>query len=852
MKFKNVTVSYPKIYFKTDITHFSSRNSTVIEWCVLELLKKVGEMPKYAEVSIDELLSRIFKIDNSDELVKPCIMDLQGNLKAISMENTIYDDTSLADVPAGSLHLTQQGLEMHEKGLLPGSNMVKTDEFLFNLQNRNIGFFKSGNLSKDPEGIQIIDNTTNLDSIPLPESEIKEFLQDLIVKNKYLSPTSVIKDISLSEDENAYSVLWNNKRINVGFTKNMVFTADGTESPSEKQLIANYVCSEANLESTIDPDFVCDFPVQNVDNEYKSVIGLNELGILVSRCIDESPAFLINEKILNEAGISINTILKSLKNKAKVIVLYGRESYSFSVESGTETSEKHLLITLPTSFDHPGIFFCGPQKTLIIGRFEIRMSEDEQSETIKSVLCAEPQKREVDLKSVSEEIFSDFSSNNEDLIYMLPAFGNDTLFLKAVDERIARIDTISERASFIASVNEKSRRFLDRAILKEDFIEKKLVLEINFDSLSCAEAENKLSEAASVPVFHDNPELCEKYAQKVLSACMVSKADDLWKLLEKAQAVAKKIKGTPTADKLFTLDILKDIASKSFSGDFQKIPEYTPFEPALKSYIEHLEKLSSHLKQCSISLFDAESVESVTQKLLEVSSEHLKKTDELLKRYRDLEKPLNEYLAQKSGLKENTGKRNAFITFMDSVGNLSKSFKSLEIQLNTIFEAIGFFFDDKTRCYEKVYITDTNALIDHPELLDSFQTINAALVIPQKVIEELDKIKDGTEGRELTDTAIQARTASRKIQEYQQIKHVSWLTVGEAHPELLPPTLEKKKADNAILSVALKYLPKKPVIITGDRNFSIIAYSKNVISVNVDEFLGIKPKNGKPHKGGKK
>ena len=852
MKFKNVTVSYPNIYFKTDITHFSSRHSTVIEWCVLELLKKVGEMPKYAEASLDELLYRIFKIDNSDILVKPCIMELQENLQAISRENTVYDETSLKEVPAGNLRLTPQGLEMHKKGLLPGSDAVKTEEILFNLKNRNIIFFKQrGNLTEEPKGIPIIDDETDLDSIPLPESEIKEFLQTLLVRKQYLSPTSVIKDISISDDAKSYAVMWNNKNIAVGLTKNMVLAADSLDSLFEKQIVADALFSKADLRNFINTDFI-NIPVQNVDDEYKSIIDSDELENSINRSIDTNPAFFINKKNLDGTPFFTETIFNSVKNKPKVIVLCGGKSEKFSVESGTETSDKHLLITLPEkkSSIASEILFCGTQTTLVLGKFTIRLSEDAQAETITPVLCAEPLKQKVDLKSVSAEVFSTFSSKNEDLVYMLPAFGNDDLFLTAIDERVSRIPTISERASFIESVNEKSKRFLDRVMLQNDFIEKKLLSEIEFSSLDFTEAENKLSEAVSVPILQNNTELGEKYAQKVLSVCTVSKADDLWRLLDKAQTIGKKnwVKDTPVVTKLFTLEIMKDIASKCFNRDFNKIPEYTPFEPALKSYIEQLEKLSSQMKQCSISLFDAESKESVTQKLLTTSSEHLKKIKELLKLYRNLEKPLNEYLSQKTGLEETTNGRSAFMTFMDSVENLPKSFKSLEFQLQTIFEAIEFFFDDKTLRYERVYIPDTNALIDHPELLDRFQKINAALVIPHKVIDELDKIKDET----AEDTARQARTASRKIQEYQQTKHVPWLTVGEAHPELLSKDLDKEKADNIILSVALKYLHQKPVIITGDRNFSIIAYAEKVKCISADEFLGIKSKKEKQHKGGKK
>jgi len=65
------------------------------------------------------------------------------------------------------------------------------------------------------------------------------------------------------------------------------------------------------------------------------------------------------------------------------------------------------------------------------------------------------------------------------------------------------------------------------------------------------------------------------------------------------------------------------------------------------------------------------------------------------------------------------------------------------------------------------------------------------------------------------------------------------LIIGKSYPELLPSDIEKKKNDSLILSTALKYIEKMPIIITADKNAAIIAYSQKIKTIYAEDFLGI-------------
>lgn len=869
MKYGDFSLSYPVVYFNVDVTYFDARKSTAIEWCVLELLRKVQKMPKYATVSLDELFSRIFKIDNPDLLVKPCIIELQGTLGAIDMEKIIYDTTRLADIPAGSLHLTEKGLEMHEKGLLPGRDTLKSEELFFDITSETVGFSGSDKKSQTsaPLGIPIVDEYDRRQwwyENKIEKSIIRsyvsfatrDFLNSRLEQGSYLSKSSVIKDISLSLPENKFYIepLWINKHIQVGFTKNMLLTTDNLQKPFEEHIIAAALCRESGWENLIDNNFINDFHVQNVDEEYISFIKPEYADTTIASFIRNTPAFFIDKRILKN-----DIPLKFAKETPKVIISCDNRLNDFSVESGTSDCPRLLMINLPkgTNLSASGVLLESIQNALVIGRFTIIVVN--KTNSYSTILGATTRKPGIDLKHLSKEIFSRFSTASEDLIYMLPAFGNDDLFLSTINTRISHISNISERASFIETVNEKSQRFLNRTMLTDDFIKEKLVSEITIGQIDFYEAEKKLYEASSVKIFRNNRDLARQYAEKVLSLCSISKADDLWRLIDRADALGEKnwTKKNPAVQKLFTPDILRNIASKCMDENFGKIPEYTPFESVLKSYIENLKKLEFELHKQRIKLWEEESENSVIQKLLVTSQEDLGKINNLLNLLRERKKQLDEYLANAGILGKDTEESGLFITFMESIETFSDSFKKQEMHFGTICNAIGFFFDDKTVRYDKIYVPDTNALIDHPELIDRFTFINAALVIPQKVIDELDKLKDDHLGWRkedgLTNKARNARAASGKIQEYQQQKKAPWLTIGKAHPELLSDELDKKKPDNLILSVALRYLAKKPVIITGDKNLSIIADAAKVECMTVEKFLTVtEPKNAKNKEKGKR
>lgn len=122
---------------------------------------------------------------------------------------------------------------------------------------------------------------------------------------------------------------------------------------------------------------------------------------------------------------------------------------------------------------------------------------------------------------------------------------------------------------------------------------------------------------------------------------------------------------------------------------------------------------------------------------------------------------------------------------------------------------------------KKKYIIDTNVFIDNPNIIFEIQrSKNNAVVVPAKVIDELDRLKLN---RNLKD---EAQRAIRLIMRNKDI------IKEQADMDLLPPDFDSRNPDNIILAVALKYKDKRHLLLTNDFNL-----------INKAEALGLKASN---------
>ena len=160
--------------------------------------------------------------------------------------------------------------------------------------------------------------------------------------------------------------------------------------------------------------------------------------------------------------------------------------------------------------------------------------------------------------------------------------------------------------------------------------------------------------------------------------------------------------------------------------------------------------------------------------------------------------------------------------------------------------ALATFFDDSFMKFSKVYIVDTCTLLNEPNLISWFDGKKTLLVIPMIVLDELDGLKN-SEDEEI---AKKAREIIRNISKY---SNCDWLNIKESsYPELISKDLDKERNDNKILSIAIKYCTKKPILLTDDTNFGNIAIANNIETMNLESYLTTKQEEKTANKDNKK
>lgn len=129
----------------------------------------------------------------------------------------------------------------------------------------------------------------------------------------------------------------------------------------------------------------------------------------------------------------------------------------------------------------------------------------------------------------------------------------------------------------------------------------------------------------------------------------------------------------------------------------------------------------------------------------------------------------------------------------------------------------------------KSIIIDTNILIEEPKIIDVIGSLQN-IIFSAKVIEELDGLKNRSETKE------KAQEAIREIRKHQKNRNISFNT---SKVENLPDDFNKKTPDNMILSVALQYQKRNPILLTNDKGLQIKAEILEIPAKTISELTSL-------------
>ncbi|WP_196889844.1 PIN domain-containing protein [Aureivirga sp. CE67] len=165
---------------------------------------------------------------------------------------------------------------------------------------------------------------------------------------------------------------------------------------------------------------------------------------------------------------------------------------------------------------------------------------------------------------------------------------------------------------------------------------------------------------------------------------------------------------------------------------------------------------------------------------------------------------------------------------------ISKEKEKFEEQETSLFLEVEKKFLLKEKEFElikkrKSIIIDTNILIEEPKIIDRIGSLQN-IIFSAKVIDELDSLKNKSE------TKVKAQDAIREIRKHQKKGNISF---NSSKVNNLPDDLDKKSPDNMILSVALQYKKRNPILLTNDKGLQIKAEMLEIPAKTITELTSL-------------
>ena len=813
MNFTEVILSYPCIRYKAEVSHFTSRKSTAIEWVILEAINKCENLPNYSGISIANFFEKLFTISDADLLIRPVLISLQ-DIGAIIISG-IDDETELNTVTMNNLRLTLTGREMQAQGLLPGVSSEETFSIYYELVEKILKLKDETNLYKEEAtGIRIIDIDNPNDS-NFPEGAIRELFSKIQNDKKrnelsWLTPTTKVQSIRQLYAE----LYWKNIIRKVELVDGMKWKISGMENQnideiSLKKFDIHYPEELKNLPS---------IEIKNPDDEIKKLVSIDKIDILIRELSEKDDLFCVEAKYYQDVKVN-----QPNKKNIRIGIVFGDNKFE------VKKSKMQIIIHIPDyDLNNQGLYFntSNSVKACIT-----TVSAGEVSKDI--VIAYIPKEYKNNLPNAIATTVAKYYTQDNTILFALYELGLKDLFLEYVTDIISENKKLNDKAKIIESFNQKSKEFYGKnAILATDkerfLIDEDYIIE---HSKNIETAKKIISEYAEINAFKQDDSLFQKMIQIVIEHVGVQDSlEDIWSFW-KVIASAKKAH----INWIIKMELQKHLYSeKSILNFFNRFRDENLFE--IEKYTM-VEKTILNFKRISLQ------VEKLIPELNLYKTVSNEKYNELVLAHMDILKELREQVRKWKDEEEEFINK---VIDLDEILKTDSPFMNVKKNIDGLKSALAIFFNDLFMKFNKVYIVDTCTLMNEPNLISWFDGKKALLVIPIIVLDELDRLKNSED----VERAHKAREIIRNISKYSKY---DWLNIKESsYPELISKDLDKERNDNKILSIAIKYCTKKPILLTDDTNFGNIAIANKIETMNLESYLTIKQDEKTTNKDSKK
>lgn len=821
----NITLSYPIKRFDVSINHFTPRTSTAIEWAILEAAATVKRLPKYQDVTIDEFFSKIMQISDTNRLILPCLTNLMMGVNALEVDGEIHNGTDLSKVPMRCLRLTEEGEILQQRGLLPGEVQECEESFHYDICQAKIlnpSEVKKVRLSNAPNGVVVVD-----DEIDAPLLQIREVLNKALEKPgehyRWMGANTEIRDVS--PIANGAESFWFNTPAYIEVDNNGKLTLSNGDSSVLPKVIDKI---EAEQKNQI---FV---NVENANvgltNDISALYNEKALSAYIDERMQKSDLMFVNRKFFTP------TPQKIKKQETLVRISYGLDSF----ECACDLEEKKLEVKVPQSKDidllTKNLVYADPSNQLFVNNFTL----SDGGRQYDWQLGYQSNSKLLDINAFLQTLVDLYLDKDNDILLLLLLSHQTELFTEKVKQVGSALKSIDEKTEFLRHIASVSTIFTRRT-----FISPSQESEVLFDNwivqdIDETEAYKAVCMLKNNEFIKGNPERFKKGLNIIFHH--LGKVKDIKRFWEMQKSILESKSMIPymsdseTIKKLYTDDVV-GLVFEQF-GEIQKDQCFSELEKSLYALQNEIREFKQTMNQAGYK----ESLNRDEKLNIFINNpDVVLAANGCVVRIKQALSFLNNYLKQRA-----KSVKTDFIDARSFDENGPENFYNSLKMVRIVSDEITPYLGADAAGFNKIYVVDTSALMNNPGLIASFDKRKDALVVPMRVIEELNGLKDGKRKNdnrtedEVQRAQSQAREAIRTIEAYQDKK---WFFTEETQEHLLPADYPLKDAngyfvgDNAILSVALKYLTKEPILLVDDRDFGIKAKSLRMERMKSDDFM---------------
>ena len=811
--------SKPYLRYNSIVTHFTSRKSTAIEWMILELIKRYSSDNEYSNISLKNIIEEILFIPDADILVKPSIIELVREIKAIEDKNNSIDENiSLDEVYLYNLSLTESGKECHDTGMLPSTESQDEAIFIYDRLENDLkleAHISVSNLKKEHKGIKLSnENDFIFNDFIFDENKAREILEEEKGKDgfKWLKETSDIKSIN----NRFYVILWEylSYEIDIDIVENgkLELKDEDEDKKTDKNKDKYKEIFNKLLIENIDNLFK---KLENIDKEFQSFDYCNFqnlLNIFSAESIPDKIKSILN----NRDFVIVNDNFKELINyetiNTNLLLIYGKENFSIDIK------DKKMIVNINENMPFDNCVALNKDKTnLCIADFEVYNDFGN-----KNIILGYSCRYNNDFNNLEEELINKYIYYDARIILLCLFISKDNnIFKNKVVEHFNNIEKIDDALNFLSSIINEAKK------IKLNDNEAKNIL-VNIISKN-----NKVNEIKDIEKLKkylnilNNKKILDNDSLNKVYINIIKDNDIYAKNLEELENFYSWLKEYKIPFKDIEV-VIKNLYRNSFVDMIIKYMNNTEYryeelslaERQINSFANNIKNLSSSLQLKEKDLFKIISPSDLGKRVIEFYRNSNNK-DALLNNINNIDKIISE-ISSRLGIKKESFKENKI---------LSDTLQNIEIIKPVVYQ----FNDKSVNNFSKIYVIDANILMKEPKIFDYLNN-NSLMVIPNIVVEELDKLKSDKRDENNKQQAFQARESIRNILNNNKPN----IRQEDSDGKILPDDFEKDKPDNLILSVALKFIVKDVYLLTDDNDLSAKAKGQNIKYISLEDFKNLK------------